>query len=247
MNEIEWLESANAGRLLNLLFVTPGIIYKGVVQQHPRGRRRLRLFGVAVARRILHLISSPVLLKLHEAAESYADGKVSFQDVEALLVECGIHCDLADPPGVIGGGSNYTIEWFRWLLTRTTQQKYADLAVATLATREAFGAASFHEYAAIALEGENALTEIARQAEIVREIFGNPFRSIIFDPAWRTTTAIQLAQQMYDAHDYSTMPILADALQDAGCENDEILNHCRSSTASHVRGCWVADLVLGKA
>ena len=50
---------------------------------------------------------------------------------------------------------------------------------------------------------------------------------------------------MYESHDFSAMPILADALQDAGCDNDDILAHCRNST-THVRGCWVVDLVLGK-
>jgi hypothetical protein len=42
------------------------------------------------------------------------------------------------------------------------------------------------------------------------------------------------------------MPILADALQDAGCDNTDILNHCRDANAPHVRGCWVVDLLLGK-
>ncbi|MFO0824270.1 MAG: hypothetical protein U0792_14350 [Gemmataceae bacterium] len=56
-----------------------------------------------------------------------------------------------------------------------------------------------------------------------------------------------LAQQMYDSRDFSTMPILADALQDAGCDNADILSHCRDEIATHVRGCWVVDLVLGKS
>ncbi|HJZ55720.1 MAG TPA: hypothetical protein VKE74_12200 [Gemmataceae bacterium] len=77
-------------------------------------------------------------------------------------------------------------------------------------------------------------------------MFGNPFRLAAFDPAWRTSTAVQLARQMYEAREFSAMPILADALQDAGCENAEILDHCRGS-GPHVRGCWVVDLVLGKS
>jgi hypothetical protein len=52
---------------------------------------------------------------------------------------------------------------------------------------------------------------------------------------------------MYDTRDFGVMPILADALQDAGCDNDDILAHCREANANHVRGCWVVDLVLGKA
>ena len=81
---------------------------------------------------------------------------------------------------------------------------------------------------------------------IVRDIFGNPFRPVAFDPAWRTETAVLLARQMYDSRDFGAMPILADALQDAGCESEEILSHCRDANQVHVRGCWVVDLVLGK-
>jgi hypothetical protein len=51
---------------------------------------------------------------------------------------------------------------------------------------------------------------------------------------------------MYESRDFSTMPILADALQDAGCDNDDILSHCRDTDQAHVRGCWVVNLVLGK-
>ncbi|MBA4191676.1 MAG: hypothetical protein C0467_27160 [Planctomycetaceae bacterium] len=80
----------------------------------------------------------------------------------------------------------------------------------------------------------------------LRDIFGNPFRPVSFDPCWRTSTAVSLAQGMYDSRDFSAMPILADALQDAGCEHADILTHCRDEKQVHVRGCWVVDLVLGK-
>jgi hypothetical protein len=56
-----------------------------------------------------------------------------------------------------------------------------------------------------------------------------------------------LARQMYESRDFGTMLILADALQDAGCNSEDILSHCRNTNATHVRGCWVVDLVLGKA
>ena len=80
---------------------------------------------------------------------------------------------------------------------------------------------------------------------LLREIIGNPFRPVTFSPQWLTDTAVSLARQMYDARDFSAMPILAYALQDAGCDSDDILNHCRQP-GEHVRGCWVVDLVLGK-
>jgi hypothetical protein len=83
-------------------------------------------------------------------------------------------------------------------------------------------------------------------AELVRDIYGNPFRPITFDPIWRTDTAVVLARQMYESHDFGAMPILADALQDAGCDNEDILAHCRTET-THVRGCWVVNWVLNKS
>ncbi|MBP3957608.1 hypothetical protein J8F10_20355 [Gemmata sp. G18] len=80
----------------------------------------------------------------------------------------------------------------------------------------------------------------------MRDILGNPFCPIALSPDWRTGTTISLAQQMYDSRDFSAMPILADALQDAGCDNTDILDHCRSD-GPHIRGCWVVDAILGKA
>src|SRR5687768_13740514 len=85
------------------------------------------------------------------------------------------------------------------------------------------------------------------QTALLKDVFGNPFRPVTFDPSWRTTTAVQLAGQMYEAREFAAMPILADALQDAGCEDAGVLGHCRDPQQVHVRGCWVVDLVLGKA
>jgi hypothetical protein len=81
---------------------------------------------------------------------------------------------------------------------------------------------------------------------VLRDVFGNPFRPITFSPEWRTDTAIALARQMYESRDFGAMPILADALQDAGCDHPDILTHGRDTNQVHVRGCWVVDLVLGK-
>lgn len=80
-----------------------------------------------------------------------------------------------------------------------------------------------------------------------RDIVGSPFRPVTFSPHWRTSTAVAIARGMYEARDFSAMPILADALQDAGCEEEAVLTHCRDPHQVHVRGCWVIDGVLGKA
>jgi hypothetical protein len=79
----------------------------------------------------------------------------------------------------------------------------------------------------------------------LRDIVGNPFRPVAFAPAWRTEAVVALARGMYEGRDFAPMPVLADALDDAGCDHPDILAHCRTP-GLHVRGCWVVDLVLGK-
>jgi hypothetical protein len=102
----------------------------------------------------------------------------------------------------------------------------------------------------------NSLPARERAVWLLREVFGNPFafrrkrktdprRGWMFDARWRTDTVLTLARQMYDTREFGAMPILADALQDTGCDNEDLLNHCREPS-EHVRGCWVVDLVLGK-
>ena len=83
-------------------------------------------------------------------------------------------------------------------------------------------------------------------ADYLRDIVGNPIQPVAFDPSWRTEAVVALARGMYEARDFAAMPVLADALEDAGCAQPDILAHCRGP-GPHVRGCWVVDLVLGKA
>jgi hypothetical protein len=83
------------------------------------------------------------------------------------------------------------------------------------------------------------------QAALFRDIFGNPFKPIAFDPAWRTSTVVEVAKAIYEERAFERMPVLGDALEEAGCSSPEILNHCRAEGV-HVRGCFVVDGVLGK-
>ena len=76
-----------------------------------------------------------------------------------------------------------------------------------------------------------------------------PLNSTAVDRAWltwRDGTVAKLAQTIYDDRRFDLLPILADALQEAGCADSEILQHCHAP-GPHVRGCWVVDLLLGKA
>jgi hypothetical protein len=92
------------------------------------------------------------------------------------------------------------------------------------------------------------LVEYSVQADLLREICGNPFRptTIASDIlAWHGRTIPKIAQSIYEERTCTRFPILADALEDAGCDNADILSHCRSP-GPHVRGCWVVDMILGK-
>jgi hypothetical protein len=91
--------------------------------------------------------------------------------------------------------------------------------------------------------------EEAELAGLFREVFGRlHFRPITVDPAcmsWHNATVPAIAQRIYDERTFHDLPILADALEEAGCINPDILAHCRGG-GEHVRGCWVVDLILGK-
>jgi hypothetical protein len=81
---------------------------------------------------------------------------------------------------------------------------------------------------------------------LIRDLFGNPFRPVAVDPVWRTSTVVSLAEGVYAERAFDRLPILADALQDTGCESPDVLDHCRGP-GPHARGCWVVDLLLGKS
>jgi hypothetical protein len=85
-------------------------------------------------------------------------------------------------------------------------------------------------------------------AELLREVIGNPFRGAKADPAWLAWnggTVVALAESIYQERAFDQLPVLADALEDAGCRDSDLLAHCRAP-GPHVRGCWVVDLMLGR-
>lgn len=85
--------------------------------------------------------------------------------------------------------------------------------------------------------------ELARK--LFAEVFESDYKPVKFGPQWKTSDVVGVARGIYEERAFERMPILADALMDAGCENEEIIGHCRGA-CPHVRGCWVVDMVLGK-
>jgi hypothetical protein len=190
--------------------------------------RKLRLFAVACCRQLLSLSSSQHLVQAVEAAERYADGL----GTKAALKRArqGVRVVRHRIPA---GQTERASEWVAlWL---------AEVA----ASENAFAGVSpeIRWLSGLGLLGDD---DRPYEVDLLRCIFGNPSRPVGLDPAWVSPTLVALAQTIYEERAFDRMPELADALEDAGCHEAEILDHCRQA-GPHVRGCWVVDAVLGKS
>jgi hypothetical protein len=213
-----------------------------------RNERKLRLIACLCCHRIWHVIPTEEARRCVEVAELYAEGIASRDDLDRAIHESMDSCaSLTRPLGVAVADAINAVS----RVHRSAEGgRYATigLAASAWAASEARRLASTDEPDAEFDRRRNDLLfeELARQATLFREVFGSPFRPVAFNPAWRTTDATLLANGIYAERAFDRMPVLADALQDAGCDADELLAHLRDTTATHVRGCWALDLVLGK-
>ncbi|WP_439632213.1 hypothetical protein [Gemmata sp.] len=192
----------------------------------PEWDRRIRLLLVAALRAVWTHIP-PDYRPAVEAAERYADARH-----ESVLLRAGV-----DEPPDLGEGLAHVLSWraYETLDPDLVDDRKWPLWVRILTS-----------LACDPVPGRDQLSATEFHLALFRDIFGNPYKPVAFDAAWRSDTAVSLAKHIYEARDFGAMPILADALQDAGCEHDGILTHCRDPQQVHVRGCWVVDLVLGK-
>jgi hypothetical protein len=86
-----------------------------------------------------------------------------------------------------------------------------------------------------------------QRCDLLRDLFGPlPFREVRVDPSWLTPAAVPIARGAYEGRDFTALPVLADALEEAGCDQPDVLGHLRGP-GPHVRGCWAVDLLLGKS
>jgi hypothetical protein len=192
-------------------------------------RRKVRLFAAACCRELCRTAAPPPdyvarhVAQLSDAlsiAEGYADGDVSADGLKPARAVAELMYDVyCDSTGVMNFAA----------------------IMACNATREGVD----YDFDWLCEATELGGVPRRRQAELIRDLFGTTFRAVAFPPGWRTPTTRGVALRMYDSRDFSAVPILADALEDAGCDDADILAHCRGS-GPHVRGCWVVDLVLGK-
>ncbi len=229
MSEDQWLTCADPKSMLAFLL--------GKVSD-----RKLRLFSCACCRRIWRLFNEKER-KAVEAAENFADGTITWQQLDAVWDADGV---TAVGHTVDGATSKDTRWGADWAATNEIQAAFEREAT-TLRRPFSSDPAGIRAWAAARLQMRDATQrrENIAQVNLLREIFGNPFRPAIFDPTWRTLTAVALAQAMYEQRNGDRLLDLADDLERAGCLDQPILGHCREA-GGHVRGCWVVDLVLGK-
>jgi hypothetical protein len=247
MTKHEWLVSNDPQKMLAFLW-------------EEASDRKLRLFAVACCRRIWHLFRDERSRDVVEVAECFADGLASEVELEAAG-------EKADAAILETADVDFTDFRKIALVGSSTAAAFAVSGnVGSPLISEAISAA---EWAVYAVTGSSPLDnpedeakrlakfsdEVRSQTHILRDIFANPFRSVALDPAWPTWhggSIPQLAQAIYDDRDlpsghldHHRLAVLADALEDAGCTDPEILGHCRGP-GPHVRGCWLIDLLLGK-
>lgn len=173
-----------------------------------------------------------------EWAERYADKQVGWKDLSVRRVPL-----VAAVEYLFRHRSRGHDRFAAKAAEAATRRSVADIEDVLEAACAAAGHHAFKGFG----KSKVAEHEAADQCGVIRDIFGNPFRPVTFDPGWRTEPAVALARRMYDAREFAAMPVLADALEDAGCDHPDILAHCRDPQGVHVRGCWAVDLVLGKA
>jgi hypothetical protein len=196
------------------------------------GRRKFQLFTCACLRQLWDRTSERPFHKAVVYAERYAEGLIDRDELRAAFVQ-------AWPWG--------------WERLRSA----SIVAVAPMARDLPFWRAleAANEASSLLAQGarhggtyHRKVFDAARreQVALAGEVFGDPFREARFAPCWRTAEVVRLAETVSDEGAWEELPVLADALEDAGCDDAEVLGHLRAG-GRHVRGCWAVDLARGRA
>ncbi len=227
MTEAEWRACANARTMLTFLGAKPG-------------ERKLRLFACAYWRRRWPGPADPRSARAVEVAERFADGLCGEPEREEAQEAAG---GAAQEAGTALSEATWGTDRAAF---RAAQDRQRRAWAAEWAASAGYTFAAGHVLR-LAQEGATK-KQRAAFADLVREVFGNPFRAVPVDPAWLTANGGQvrrLAQAIYDERRFGDLGVLADALEEAGCGDGELLAHCRSP-GPHVLGCWAVDALLQK-
>jgi hypothetical protein len=221
--------------------------------------RKKRLLLAACVRRVWPLLPAGPLRNAVEMSESFADGLVGsakLAGARAAAVTAAHAAGDALRPGSQRGVGPDELE------RRAMEHAAAEAVVAALTPNApmggVFAAARAAARQALAARGERVppdlpassplvVEALAGLCAVIRDVLGNPYRPVAFRRSWSDAhggVAVSLARAAYDERSFDRLPILADALEDGGCDSADLLGHLRGG-GEHWRGCWALDLVLG--
>jgi hypothetical protein len=221
MTEREWQECEDPDQVLRFQLELLGSSISD---------RKLRLLVCGLCRRVWYLLKDRQSRRAVEVAERFADQAAGGQE---LAKACQGAWDT----------------WTKW--PRIDAIGYKAICAATYAAvpfidwGEANRVLEYTLAAEVRLVPEDARRD---RCHLLRCLFSNPLRLVAAESSWlkwQERTIPKLAAAIYEDRRFEDLPILADALEEAGCGNEDIMRHCREPGA-HVRGCWVVDLLLGK-
>jgi hypothetical protein len=218
-------------------------------------QRELQLFACACVRHVWHRLPDPRSRRAVELTEHFIEGWATAGELGAARQEAeaaqrdaavGRRCDAGEWAAVaLASAPEWTPDRWPCLPSVTTQASTAAAEFAQLTGKNR------KERKRNWVRGHSH--ERAYQCAFLRDISGKLFASVSFDPPWRTPVVVTLAQAAYDERilpsghlDPDRLAVLADALEDAGCDNADIISHLRGPSGPHVRGCFVLDLLLDK-
>jgi hypothetical protein len=220
--------------------------------------RKRRLFACASLRRVWHVLTDARSRAAIEVAERYAEGAASAGELAQAHERAIEAAEAAEGPADHAAAAAILV--MRSVTPRDIVRKAPTLAAwaTRYAAEYAAGPVRFRSPASVKARARAPrYAERAVQCGLLHDLFGNPFRPPPpIDPRWLTWeagTVKRLAQAAYDERDLPAgtldqdrLAVLADALEEAGCQDGQILGHLRYG-GDHVRGCWALDLVLGKS
>jgi hypothetical protein len=228
MTEAQWLTAKDPDPMLTYL----------EEQSEAPTERKARLFAVACCRLVWDLLP-PGCRDAIDVIERYADGDATEMELGSVRVTA-----LSTGGRSPAGQAAWAVHW---AANRRVEQVLRNVCdcVSGASSKAAVHAADNRP----AQVWNAASASIARElADLLRECFGNPFRVATVAPgwlAWGGGTVRRLAEAVYSEEAFDRLPVLADALEEAGCTDADILAHCRHP-GEHVRGCWVVDALLAK-
>ena len=208
-----------------------------VIKLGKASRRRWRLLACGCVRVCWDHLTEPAGRRLVEVAEAYAEGRAKRRDLTALVRAA--EAALVALPAA-------------WHPPPSTVALGAAIYVGGRA-EHCYGAGRVCDWPAQCLAvvagsdmaGRRRAMDRGHRAvrRVMHDVLGNPFRPVRFDPRWRTADVLGLARGIHEDQAFDRLPLLRDALMDAGCADDQVLGHCDRPV--HVRGCWLVDRILG--